>query len=167
MSARAGINWNDAPWEPVSGGSHVFVADRLAAPLRQSKSHRIFVNSDLFHEKLTNEQIAAVFGVMAAAPQHTFQCLTKRPGRMREWFAWAGDEIARSDWMRAPRRPDAAPAVHKVMEWLGVHVPRERVECVAAAQRMAGRQRRERDRELFHEAVQQLRGISSRAWSKV
>jgi protein gp37 len=60
----------------------------LALPLRWKKPRRIFVNSmsDLFHESLTNEQIAAVFGVMAAAPQHTFQCLTKRPARMREFL---------------------------------------------------------------------------------
>ena len=65
-------------------------AEHLADPLRWKKPRRIFVNSmsDLFHEKLTNEEIAAVFGVMAAAPQHTFQVLTKRAERMREWFAW-------------------------------------------------------------------------------
>jgi protein gp37 len=56
------------------------VPEHLADPLRWKKPRRIFVNSmsDLFHEKLTNEEIAAVFGVMAAAPQHTFQVLTKR-----------------------------------------------------------------------------------------
>ena len=45
------------------------------------KPRRIFVNSmsDLFYEEFSNEQIAAVFGVMAACPQHTFQVLTKRP----------------------------------------------------------------------------------------
>lgn len=66
------------------------VPEALGQPLRWSKPRRIFVNSmsDLFHESLTNEQIAAVFGVMAAAPQHTFQVLTKRAGRMREWFEW-------------------------------------------------------------------------------
>lgn len=69
-----------------------FVTEHLADPLRWKKPRRIFVNSmsDLFHEKLTNEQIAAVFGVMAACPQHTFQILTKRAKRMREWFEWAG-----------------------------------------------------------------------------
>jgi protein gp37 len=66
------------------------IPERLADPLRWKKPRRIFVNSmsDLFHEKLTNEEIAAVFGVMAAAPQHTFQVLTKRARRMREWFEW-------------------------------------------------------------------------------
>lgn len=71
-----------------------FVAEHLADPLKWKKPRRIFVNSmsDLFHESLTNEQIAAVFGVMAAAGRHTFQVLTKRARRMREWFAWAGDD---------------------------------------------------------------------------
>jgi protein gp37 len=66
------------------------VPEHLADPLRWKRPRRVFVNSmsDLFHEKLSNEDIAAVFGVMAAAPQHTFQVLTKRAKRMREWFAW-------------------------------------------------------------------------------
>ena len=76
----------DARWT----GKVTLDAKTLALPLRWSKPRRIFVNSmsDLFHESLTNEQIAAVFGVMAAAPQHTFQVLTKRATRMREWFEW-------------------------------------------------------------------------------
>jgi protein gp37 len=52
----------------------------------------VFVDSmsDLFHEDVTDEQIAAVFGVMAACSQHTFQILTKRPARMRAWFELPG-----------------------------------------------------------------------------
>jgi protein gp37 len=67
-----------------------FVTDKLDEPLRWKKPARVFVNSmsDLFFEEFSNEQIAAVFGVMAAASQHTFQVLTKRPQRMLEWFAW-------------------------------------------------------------------------------
>jgi protein gp37 len=67
--------------------------ERLAVPLRWHRRRFVFVNSmsDLFHESLTNEQIAAVFGVMAAARRHTFQILTKRSQRMREWFEWVGD----------------------------------------------------------------------------
>jgi protein gp37 len=68
------------------------VPEHLADPLRWREPSTVFVNSmsDLFHEALTNDQIAAVFGVMAACPQHTFQALTKRAKRMREWFRWAG-----------------------------------------------------------------------------
>lgn len=67
-----------------------FVQDVLAKPLRWTKPRLVFVNSmsDLFHEKFTNEQIAAVFGVMAASPTHTFQVLTKRAKRMRQWVRW-------------------------------------------------------------------------------
>lgn len=67
------------------------VPDMLALPLSWKKPQRVFVNSmsDLFHEGLSNEEIAAVFGVMAATPRHTYQVLTKRAKRMREWFEWA------------------------------------------------------------------------------
>lgn len=67
------------------------VPERLADPFKWRKPQRVFTASmsDVFHEKLSNEEIAAVFGVMAACPHITFQCLTKRAARMREWFAWA------------------------------------------------------------------------------
>lgn len=72
-------------------GRAVFVPGQLDVPLRRRKPTTWFVNSmsDLFHESLMNEEIAAVFGVMAACPQHTFQILTKRTKRMRAWFEWA------------------------------------------------------------------------------
>ncbi len=65
-----------------------FVPKMLDVPLRRRAPTVWFVNSmsDLFHESLSNEEIAAVFGVMAACPRHTFQVLTKRTKRMREWF---------------------------------------------------------------------------------
>ena len=64
--------------------------DQLAIPLAWRKPRRIFVNSlsDLFQRGVSFDFIAAVFGVMAACPQHTFQVLTKRADRMREFIAW-------------------------------------------------------------------------------
>lgn len=69
---------------------------KLAEPLRWRTPRKVFVNSmsDMFHESLTNEQIAAVFGVMAATPHITYQVLTKRARRMREWFVWAAEELS-------------------------------------------------------------------------
>jgi protein gp37 len=58
---------------------------------------------DLFFDGVTNEQIAAVFGVMAAAPRHTFQVLTKRARRMREWFAWLARECKTANGGRGCR----------------------------------------------------------------
>lgn len=59
--------------------------DRLDLPLHWRNPRRVFVNnlSDLFHDDVPNEHIAAVFAVMSIARQHKFQILTKRPARMR------------------------------------------------------------------------------------
>jgi protein gp37 len=78
---------------------------RLEIPLRRRKPTLWFVNStsDLFHERLSFEDIAAVFVTMARSPQHQFQVLTKRPARMLELFQWvresqAGADITRDGW---------------------------------------------------------------------
>jgi protein gp37 len=63
--------------------------DKLDQPLRWQRPRKIFVNSmsDLFHPEVPFDFIDQVFAVMALAPQHTFQILTKRPERMLEYFA--------------------------------------------------------------------------------
>ena len=59
----------------------------LAAPLKWRKPRKIFVCSmtDLFGEWVPDEWIDQVFAIMALTPQHTYQILTKRPERMREY----------------------------------------------------------------------------------
>lgn len=93
------------------------VPARLADPLAWKRPRRIFVNSmsDLFHEKLSDEGIAAVFGVMAAAKRHTFQVLTKRPERMRSWFDWVSNETTGLMTIRTSARLVCASAAWKVM----------------------------------------------------
>lgn len=83
-SGRPKAQWN---------GIVRLVPDHLGDPLRWRRPRRVFVNSmsDLFHEALSFEEIAAVFGIMSSAPQHTFQVLTKRPERAREFFAWVAN----------------------------------------------------------------------------
>jgi protein gp37 len=70
------------------------IPSKLGEPLRWRKPCRCFVNSmsDLFHEALPFEHIAAVFGVMAMCPHITFQVLTKRPERARAFFAWVREK---------------------------------------------------------------------------
>ena len=46
--------------------------------------------SDLFHAEIPDEFIARVFAVMALTPQHTFQVLTKRHGRLRSLLSNTG-----------------------------------------------------------------------------
>lgn len=57
-------------------------------PLRWRKPRRIFVNSlsDPWHEAVPDEWIDRIFAVMALAPQHTFQLLTKRADRMHDYM---------------------------------------------------------------------------------
>ena len=114
----------------------------LGAPFAWREPRRVFVNSmsDLFHDDIADEDIAAVFGVMAWSPQHTFQVLTKRPERMQRLLSkwtiddawWATmkyeslgihDRAARRRKCEAPKHPsvrtDAWPLPNV---WVGVSV---------------------------------------------
>lgn len=73
---------------PVWSGQVRLNEDWLDQPLRWRRSRRIFVcaHGDLFHEAVPDEWIDKVFAVMALAPRHTFQVLTKRSGRMRAYM---------------------------------------------------------------------------------
>ncbi|SKM38836.1 bacteriophage protein gp37 [Mycobacteroides abscessus subsp. massiliense] len=77
--------WRGTPGHYFESGFDVQLRpDKLDLPLRWTKPRKVFVNSmsDLFHDKVPDEYIARVFAVMALAPRHTFQLLTKRHGRM-------------------------------------------------------------------------------------
>ena len=81
---------------PVWTGEVRIVESVLTQPIRWQKPRMIFVNSmsDLFHKDVPDEWIDRIFAVMALCPQHTFQVLTKRPERMREYLGpYAPDRI--------------------------------------------------------------------------
>lgn len=78
---------------PSTGGWNgkvQLVPEVLGQPWHWVKPRRIFVNSmsDLFHESVPFEYVAAVFWVMSVTTRHTYQVLTKRPERMLEFFQW-------------------------------------------------------------------------------
>lgn len=168
------IEWTDETWNPVTGctkvspgcdncyaekiterfhgkGSFAEVKlhpDRLDHPLRWRKPRRVFVNSmsDLFHEAIPDDYLARVFAVMALTPQHTYQILTKRHGRMRSLLrdeCHCGSGHAPSihlrsamAWAVSKANPDRVPGVPDEAEhriyfdtpwplrnvWLGVSV---------------------------------------------
>ncbi|WP_439399011.1 DUF5131 family protein [Bradyrhizobium sp. PMVTL-01] len=60
----------------------------LTQPLRWKKPRKIFVCSmtDAFADFITDEMLDRMFAVMALCPQHTFQVLTKRAKRMRDYM---------------------------------------------------------------------------------
>jgi hypothetical protein len=68
--------------------------------------------SDIFHPEVPFEFVAAIFGVMAACPQHVFLLLTKRPELMAQWFEWVGEEPFCEIWEHAR---DASPRLWGVM----------------------------------------------------
>ena len=97
--------------------------EALVIPHRWKKPRKIFVNSmsDLFHERISDAFIAAVWQVMRETPYHNYQILTKRPERMAAFVenkiksvlpnVWLGTSIedshvvARADHLRkAPAR---------------------------------------------------------------
>lgn len=92
---------------------------RLAEPLGWKKPRRVFVNSmsDLFGEGVPFDFIAAVFGVMAATPRHTYQVLTKRPARMVEFFRWIERheaEASEPPWARSAVEIDGTVGAHVI-----------------------------------------------------
>ena len=128
------IEWTDETWNPVTGCTKVSPGcdhcyaervterfgrgpfsevrlhpDRLDQPLRWKKPRRIFVVSmgDLFHPRVPWPFVAEVFWTMASAPRHTFQVLTKRPGRM----AYFADKVLPEAMERWPANVWAGTSV--------------------------------------------------------
>ncbi len=77
----------------VWSGEVTLIPKALHEPMHWSPKHpkRVFVGSvtDMFHDKVPFEYIAALFAVMAATPWVTYQLVTKRPETMADWFRWA------------------------------------------------------------------------------
>jgi len=69
-------------------GNIILDKDKLSAPSKRKKPARIFVGSmtDVFHENSSFKDIDEIIKVVIGNPQHTFQILTKRAKRMREYF---------------------------------------------------------------------------------
>ncbi len=121
--------------KPVWTGKLGFSEEALDAPLRRKKPTMYFVNSmgDLFHEDVPDEWIDRVFAVMALCPQHTFQVLTKRSARMREYLCSIdnndGTRLHGQEWRGALIEGMAQKLWHErtgdqsVEEWLAVQLP--------------------------------------------
>lgn len=108
------IEWTDFTWNPTTGCDKIdqgckfcyaerifhrpypgrkftdvrMHPDRLGVPFGMKRGRRIFVDSmsDLFHKDVPFAYIDEVFTQMVKADWHTYQVLTKRPERAREYF---------------------------------------------------------------------------------
>jgi protein gp37 len=94
----------------------------LGEPLRWRRPRRIFVCSmaDLFHARVPDAFIAQVFAVMAATPQHAYQVLTKRPGRMARLVG--SDAFPQAVFDRAAAHGVASLTWPLPNAWLGTSV---------------------------------------------
>ena len=119
---------------PVWNGTVRFNEEWLLQPLSWKKPRMIFVcaHGDLFHEDVPDEWIDQVFAVMALTTQHTFQVLTKRSKRMRDYvnslhnsraLASIVAELLRESEL-GPRAMTLARTIPNV--WLGVSVERQK-----------------------------------------
>lgn len=127
--SRAGLTI-DTKAGPVWNGQVRFNEQWLDQPLRWKRPRMIFVcaHGDLFHESVPDEWIDQVFAVMALCPQHTFQVLTKRSARMREYVnergghgSTPGHHIMHAmDGLTRERWPELQWPLSNV--WLGVSV---------------------------------------------
>lgn len=118
--SRAGLT-DDSKAGPVWNGQVRFNESWLDQPLRWKKPRQIFVcaHGDLFHENVPDEWIDRVFAVMALAPQHTFQVLTKRPERMRSYLSDTDQLRFAERLMRAARlsAPLCKPWTVQLADW--------------------------------------------------
>lgn len=118
--SRAGLT-QASKTGPVWNGQVRFNEQWLDQPLRWRRPRRIFVaaHGDLFHEAVPDEWIDRVFAVMALAPQHTFQVLTKRSARMRDYIRSARFRVkgsaAKRNWIGRPDLPNPDPGF--VLPW--------------------------------------------------
>jgi protein gp37 len=75
--------------------------DALAIPYKWKKSRKIFVNSmsDLFHDRVSDRFIRAVWKVMRETPHHNYQILTKRPERMAKFVSSVAGRVLPNVWL--------------------------------------------------------------------
>ncbi|WP_420415104.1 DUF5131 family protein [Roseibium sp.] len=124
--SRQGLARRNAAGIAKFTGAVRFNTEWLTQPLAWKTPRKVFVcaHGDLFHESVRQDWIDQVFAVMALSPRHIFQVLTKRPDRMREYFAdqprarrrW--EDIIRETYGRTTKSPP--PTLPNV--WLGVSV---------------------------------------------
>jgi protein gp37 len=118
--SRKGLTRRNASGVAKSTGEVRFNEKWLDQPLRWRKPRKIFVcaHGDLFHEDVPDGWIDQIFAVMALCPQHTFQVLTKRAGRMREYMNGAFDRIVIH--MIRLVNEEGVPSVRKTCNALGI-----------------------------------------------
>ncbi len=101
---RFSERFRGVPGHPFETGFDLTLRpERLEQPLHWRKSRMVFVNSmsDLFHKKIPLSLVDRVFTTMEKANWHTFQVLTKRSSRLRDYVnkRYAKNSVPRHIWL--------------------------------------------------------------------
>jgi protein gp37 len=98
--------WRGVSGHPYEQGFDLKLwPERLEDPLKRKKPSFYFVNSmsDPFHERVPFEFVAQMFETMERAHWHTFQILTKRARRMRDfveqYYTQKGRKVPENIWL--------------------------------------------------------------------
>ena len=149
---RTNISWTNYTWNPITGctpisegckncyakivherfndtpfNEIVLHPDRLIEPIKTRKPTLVFVGSmtDIFHDDIPTEWIDEIFHSMMRSYHVTFQILTKRPQRMKEYIdGLLEDGINRiiTTNMMSPLTPSEVGFVrawYKTLNWEG------------------------------------------------
>jgi protein gp37 len=87
-SARLRRAYHDFAQNGRWTGKVALIPEKLDDPLEWKRPRMIFVNSmsDLFHEYLSDDDIANLFDTMERADWHTYQILSKRSARLPDFI---------------------------------------------------------------------------------
>jgi protein gp37 len=123
--SRAGLT-KESNAGPVWTGEVRLNQQWLVQPLGWRRPRHVFVcaHGDLFHPNVPDEWIDRVFAVMQSAPRHTFQILTKRADRAREYLTDLYRAANTDTWFeRGFTAPiEGAPETPFANVWIGVSV---------------------------------------------
>lgn len=94
------------------------VPSRLNDPFKRKKATVYFVNSmsDIFHRDMPEDYLNKIFNVIEATPQHTYQILTKRAGRMLQYLSQKN--IPKNIWLgvTVENRKQGLPRIDKLRQ---------------------------------------------------
>ncbi|MDR1524907.1 MAG: phage Gp37/Gp68 family protein [Tannerella sp.] len=110
-----------------NGFEFTVLPDRFLQPLAIKKPTKFFVNSmsDLFHEKMSFENLDKIFETMKNTPQHSYQILTKREKKLKHYFekrnvpsnVWLGVTVENED---VKNRIDVLKTVDATVRFLSI-----------------------------------------------
>lgn len=88
LAAMGTAGYGGVITDSLWSGRTAFVGSALDKPYGWKSPRSVFIGSmgDVFHESTPFNWIERVLGMVASNPQHTFIMLTKRAGRMQEFF---------------------------------------------------------------------------------